>query len=76
LLYEDSAGCTVLMWVQGASEVRYDAVSNDWQIRQAGREWRLAWHAVFDDEAGQAAQAAAPIRAMRAYWGDALCVRL
>jgi hypothetical protein len=73
LLYEDSPDCTVLLWVQGDSEVRYDAARNDWQVCQAGRERRLAWHTVFDDDAGPAA---APIRAMRAYWGDALCVTL
>jgi hypothetical protein len=73
LLYEDSADCTVLLWVQDDSEVRYDAARNDWQVCQAGRKSRLAWDAVFDHAAGLAA---APIRAMRAYWGDALCVTL
>jgi hypothetical protein len=73
LLYEDSSACTVLLWVQDDSEVRYDAARNDWLVRQAGRGWRLGWEAAFDGDAGPAA---APIRAMRAYWGDALCATL
>lgn len=73
LLYEDSSDCTVLLWVQGDSEISYDAAKNDWRLRHAGRETRLVWNAVFDDDA---CPAAAPIGAMRAYWGDALCVTL
>lgn len=76
LLYEDNAGCTVLLWVQGDTEVRYDATGNNWQVRNLGREWRLDWDAVFDEDAGLAAPAAAPIRAMKAFWGDALCATL
>ena len=76
LRYEDSSGFTVLLWVQGDDVVHYDALRDAWLIRQAGRTWDLAWHAVFNDDTGQAAQAAKPICAMRAYWGDALCVTL
>ena len=73
LLYEDGSNCTVLLWVQGDSQISYDAVKNDWRVRHAGRESRLAWNAVFDDAARLAE---APIGAMRAYWGDVLCVTI